>query len=832
MRLVNSVLSCQHNLEGQPSISGHASSPYFAGNLMELSTDRGSSNDYSFIRCSSSNGTVPFKVSGGGDIVSQGGITAQGEAHLGGDVLMGSRTMLGKSTVMAGAEIVVEAASSFVEIMDDGKEAANVLVLREEGAHEGQILIVKNGDQQATTGALIIPPGVSFMFVFDGKQWVELAVREAAVTALHGITRLHAAEHLDIGDYSFTARTLIASGQTPGRVAFFGSGGVLSANKNMVVNDELGLQVNKLTAQEIGGAMDFKGNRLKNAVIVGSVLEGAHTFSTQRLFIEGSPEGSLATFGPKGAVLPSQGVSVDEVGRLRTQGLSIEGSPEGAMATFGPGGSLLPARGLSVGGDGALTATKLMIPGSSEGSMVAFGSQGSMVPANGVKVGIDGGIITQKLSIEGMAEGAVATFGPEGAVVPARGMTIGADGTITTPRVHIEGSPEGALASFGARGALVPVQGVSVTPDGTLTVESLSTSHLLIKGSTAGGLASFGPHGEVVPVQGVSVGADGSFHTPRLFVNGGSPEGALLTFGSKGEVVPAKGISLEASGALHCPIVETERIQTSYLKGTIDASSAELRGMSIKGGSLSGVDSIEASKLQVSSLGGTVDASAATMNGLTVKGGAMSSLASVQTARLQTSTLEGSINASHAEVHGVSLRGGSITSATSIETKSLLVEDWKDKAGQVPIFGADGDLTSSSVLRFNEATGTLKFGRLEVHEIVNIERLLPQGSMDDRVLHNVTISGGRLEDIKMLVVDSMEIKGAATIDGEAFIQGSLTVSGTVMGSGPYVDTSDGRFKEEIKDLQHPFDTVASLRGVSGRGLENRPHQRGRDLRSE
>lgn len=35
-------------------------------------------------------------------------------------------------------------------------------------------------------------------------------------------------------------------------------------------------------------------------------------------------------------------------------------------------------------------------------------------------------------------------------------------------------------------------------------------------------------------------------------------------------------------------------------------------------------------------------------------------------------------------------------------------------------------------------------------------------------------------------------QGRAAIDGETFISGSLTVEGTVMGSGPYVDTSDGR----------------------------------------
>ncbi len=46
------------------------------------------------------------------------------------------------------------------------------------------------------------------------------------------------------------------------------------------------------------------------------------------------------------------------------------------------------------------------------------------------------------------------------------------------------------------------------------------------------------------------------------------------------------------------------------------------------------------------------------------------------------------------------------------------------------------------------------------------------------------------------------------------IDGSVTVHGTVVGSGPYVDSSDARLKRDVRSITGALDTVQQLRGVS------------------
>lgn len=127
----------------------------------------------------------------------------------------------------------------------------------------------------------------------------------------------------------------------------------------------------------------------------------------------------------------------------------------------------------------------------------------------------------------------------------------------------------------------------------------------------------------------------------------------------------------------------------------------------------------------------------------------------------------------------------------------------------------EGDVSASGEgLRYDATTHTLTVTRLEVEEIKDLEQMIRGDLLADQTLHNVTIAGGRLEGITFLGVDSIDIKGRAAIDGETFIAGSPTVEGTVMGSGPYVDTSDGRLKEDVVDIVDALQIIDQMRGVS------------------
>ena len=81
-------------------------------------------------------------------------------------------------------------------------------------------------------------------------------------------------------------------------------------------------------------------------------------------------------------------------------------------------------------------------------------------------------------------------------------------------------------------------------------------------------------------------------------------------------------------------------------------------------------------------------------------------------------------------------------------------------------------------------------------------------------VHSGSIRNTLLEDVTLHKVKSLEVKGSTELLAETLIGGSLTVHGTVMGSGPYVDSSDVRFKKDIRPLTSVLSSMLQLRGVS------------------
>ena len=70
-------------------------------------------------------------------------------------------------------------------------------------------------------------------------------------------------------------------------------------------------------------------------------------------------------------------------------------------------------------------------------------------------------------------------------------------------------------------------------------------------------------------------------------------------------------------------------------------------------------------------------------------------------------------------------------------------------------------------------------------------------------LHNVTLTNPSFENIKLpsvleLTSDNLIVKGKSELHDDLFVDGTVTVRGSVIGSGPYMDSSDPRFKLQIE----------------------------------
>jgi hypothetical protein len=182
-------------------------------------------------------GAAVLNVTSAGDVQTAGSVSAQGSVTAGGLLISQGGTVFARNSISAGAVIDASepaAAGAFLSIADDGAVAANKLLLPSAATTSaGRLLLLHNGDAQATSGAAVVPPGYTVLFVHDGTAWQDLRVIDAAVTRLQGVTTLTAAADLDIGDQAFKARALLAGGAPSGHVAVYGSGGLLTAAQGL-----------------------------------------------------------------------------------------------------------------------------------------------------------------------------------------------------------------------------------------------------------------------------------------------------------------------------------------------------------------------------------------------------------------------------------------------------------------------------------------------------------------------------------------------------------------------------------------------------------------------
>ena len=65
-----------------------------------------------------------------------------------------------------------------------------------------------------------------------------------------------------------------------------------------------------------------------------------------------------------------------------------------------------------------------------------------------------------------------------------------------------------------------------------------------------------------------------------------------------------------------------------------------------------------------------------------------------------------------------------------------------------------------------------------------------------------------------ITTEALTVDDFANFRNEVMIGGSLTVHGSVVGSGPYVDSSDERVKENVHNVSKALDMVMQLRPVS------------------
>eukprot|EP00903_Cladosiphon_okamuranus_P017553 g16167.t1 len=667
-----------------------------------------------------------------------------------------------------GGGVEVDASlGTFFEVPDDGRKgSANVLRIKGE-ATAGQILMLRNGDADPTSGAATIPPGYTVLFIHDGSDWRDVRVLEAAVRELHGVTSFSAAADLDIGDFSLKARHLVSSGSDAGGVAVFGGGGVLMSDKRMSWNTRTGtLTVPRLQASEVAEGMDFKGKPARNIALVNATIDRIPFLKTARLMLEtgtgsGLQQASLETSRALAMAGKSSGpgyglAALDKKGELsRADGVTL--FPGGILDIQGLGPHLQhgdvdfqgsTARNLSLAGVSSITdldrleVRRLSISthfgGHIDDSERPESEQLQEGPASVA-------ILTN--------EGELRSAGEAFAIDPATG-------TLLAPRIGPH-AVAGEVDFLGHRVRNVVLEG----PEIRGIVPSLHVNGLRMS-----------------PKSSVSHGHIAVFSAEISDDEGGSGGGKSLGLASGGE-----GLSWR-EGALQ----NVKLGGTTKLEGDLDMGGHRLLNVDLEVPDLEHIEELTVRR----SFKLDMHKSAPSLGAMLVVGD------------------DGSVDT--ADPATLKIR------ASSASLKSLIVSEdlWRAEeegngAGAVLVVGKYGELNAANGLMLDNTDGTLVVEKISGHEVTGTVDFAGHELVSPAL--NFTAGGGVAGLSSLFVGDEgLDVSGVLSAASDVMVEGSVTVAGAVMGRGPYMDTSDVRLKTEVREISAVYASavVKGLRPVT------------------
>lgn len=190
--------------------------------------------------------------------------------------------------------------------------------------------------------------------------------------------------------------------------------------------------------------------------------------------------------------------------------------------------------------------------------------------------------------------------------------------------------------------------------------------------------------------------------------------------------------------------------------------------------------------------------------------------------------------------HGIAIVDGNGIVETTRQMR------WDNDAGELKVPSLTSFSKSGLEIRSDVDFMSHKLKNVSIEANTTLRNLVfKDGVVENTVLRNVTATDLNLGDV---MLDSLSISqfdstqavgslivvgedgaiesttklkqerdGPFIIDGETFMDGSLTVSGSVLGSGPYVDVSDERFKRNIQKMNSSaelLEKILQLDGVS------------------
>lgn len=231
-----------------------------------------------------------FRIAGDGSLISSGDLRIDGNAFIEGSYNL-KRTFVDASDKI---EVRDVATTGFIEVLDDKKEMKNIMFFSGLPPSDGQLLYVKNSDQQNVIGSDlgVIPPSRLGLFVyFDSGGWVGLS---------------------SISSHSSSPNNTSTDGgniMKEGEICFATKGENMIGEKMMLYDPTSQVfTVPKLAINEfVGDRLEFHFASLENAALVNPTIDGLRHLSVESIGLSSHAKGigsgtRLATIDERGNV--------------------------------------------------------------------------------------------------------------------------------------------------------------------------------------------------------------------------------------------------------------------------------------------------------------------------------------------------------------------------------------------------------------------------------------------------------------------------------------------------------------------------------------------------
>lgn len=174
---------------------------------------------------------LTFEISSTGDVFSLGGATFNGQKGMTVTHQSNLKSIaVSKTSIKADNNIYLPANTTFLEIVDDGKNGSNVLLFTKEVRETtkvGQLLLISNLDSEAISGVADVDSYSTLLFIFDGQRFNSVQASRSQSRELVNVRVLEISQDLHVGNHSFGANNLVSSSLTEGGIIVAGFGGLL-----------------------------------------------------------------------------------------------------------------------------------------------------------------------------------------------------------------------------------------------------------------------------------------------------------------------------------------------------------------------------------------------------------------------------------------------------------------------------------------------------------------------------------------------------------------------------------------------------------------------------